>query len=84
MDIFFSYRIEAEAKMGIDYETGEYCETYSQVKFGGAKKDATQEELVNSHKELASVVADTFSIDVKYVTPISNEEYEKEMNEEEV
>ena len=82
MDIFFSYRIEAGAEMGIDYETGKPCETYSQIRFGEVKEGVTQDELNKHHKELVIAVANTFGIDAKYVIPISNEEYDRECNDD--
>lgn len=81
MDIFFSYKIGAGAEVAEDESEIPY-ECYSQIRFEEAENEMSQEELNKHHRELVSCVADTFRVDSKYVIPISNEEYEKKMNEE--
>ena len=81
-DLRFPYRIEEEAGIANDGQ-GNDVEAYIQIKIGNAKKAITEEEYDAMHEENRHTVANMLEKDVKWITPITGEEYENNVDEEE-
>lgn len=58
-----------------------YAECYATVKLQNCRDDATAEEIEKAHIEMMS--KGFVGIDQQYITPISMEEYNQEMGEDE-
>ena len=80
MDIRYCYRVSAEAGLAHDLETSEPSEAYFEIKLGDAKKEPTDYQ--ESHIRFGILMAKQQSWDPQWVTPISNEEYDQECNDE--
>ena len=74
----FHYRIEKEAGLSTDDQTGEqspiYCRTIIQY-----ENPMDEETLAYAHMHYAVQLSDEQNIPFEYITPISAEEYQKEM-----
>ncbi|WHX50533.1 hypothetical protein QNH46_07760 [Paenibacillus woosongensis] len=81
MEIRFCFRLTAEAGWARDTETGEPAECYTQVKLGGAKNLPENYEAM--HKSLCGAVAAQIGVNPEYVIPISQEEYDENVDPEE-
>lgn len=74
----FAYRIGKEANLAYDTETGEPTECYTKIRIDGCRENITEEEYKESHRALIKEL----EIPLKFITPISLEEYERETSEE--
>lgn len=84
MDVRFCYEIAAEAGFAHDTVTGENAPAYMQVKFGGAKNPPTPEEYLVKHEgSIRDSVAAQLRISPDLLKPISTEEYDATMGEDE-
>lgn len=76
----FHYRIEKEAGLSVDEETGEMFPVYSkiEIKYENEMKEDT---LQFAHEiYYKNEISKENEIDLKHITPISKEQYEEEMN----
>ena len=80
MKLRFCYLLSAEAGMAEDLETGEPASCYIQVKIDANKLPESYEE---SHVRIGKVLAKQHDWEPEWVTPISTEQYDKNMYEEE-
>ena len=78
--IEIAYRIDPGAHMAED-ENGNPTECYIKVKMQNCRDDATAEEIEKAHIEMMS--KGFVGIDPQHITPISMEEYNQEMGEDE-
>lgn len=74
----FAYRIKKEAKLAYDTETGEPAECYTKIQIDGCRENITEKEYEEAHRALIKEL----EIPLKFVTPISLEEYERETSDE--
>ena len=78
----FCYMVDARAKLGTDFETGEPCEVYMQVtpEFEAEVPVGIQEEM---HQLYGKYYAEELlNIKPEYTHPISNEEYDANTDDE--
>ncbi|BFH12657.1 hypothetical protein PMJ10TS2_46220 [Paenibacillus melissococcoides] len=78
-DLRFCYRISEEAKMAHD-EYGNPAECFSQIKLSDCKNPP--EDYNAAHKKMGVSLAKEIGISPEWVIPISEEEYDAEMDEE--
>lgn len=78
----FCYRVEKEAGLGIDHETKEPCAVYAEAKMPN-DRELTPDEYQAAHKDAIGVIAKYLGVDAKHVTPISQEEYDANVDPEE-
>ncbi|MGG4438214.1 hypothetical protein AAXE64_27065 [Priestia megaterium] len=80
-ELNFYYRIEKEAGLGINTETGEDTEVYMQRTYYFEKPLTPEKE--NQLKALALLDSeDIFGVDHQYITPISKSEYDRNTEED--
>lgn len=82
-DLKFPYRISAEAGIATNDEDGSNSEAYIQITIGGYKESITDEHYDKMHEEQRESVAGMLKTDVEWITPITGEEYEANVDEEE-
>ncbi|GAV13250.1 hypothetical protein [Paenibacillus sp. NAIST15-1] len=83
VDLRFCFLIKPEAEMAHD-EYGDSAECYTQIKLGNCKKaPETQDDYDAIHKKLAGNLAKQIGLDPEWVVPISEEEYDAEIEGEE-
>jgi len=80
-DLKFPYRISAEAGLAHDGE-GNNDEAYLRLKIGGCKKAITSKQYAEMHEENRHTMAKMLKKKVEWITPISGEEYEANMDDE--
>ncbi len=73
----FCYRIEKEANLAVDTETGESAEAYTEINLGTDNVVIEGEEYNKLHNSAASGVASMLNINPEHVILISIEEYEE-------
>lgn len=80
-DLYFHYRIEKEAGFGKD-ENGNPCEVYMQLTLGECNtKTREAEKEKQAHVDSVPGIADILCTKPEYITPITLEEYAKNMDE---
>ena len=76
----FYYRIEKEAGLSTDDETGEQFPVYCHIKIHH-ENEMSEDTLDYAHKiHYPLQLSAEHGMDVAHITPISKEEYEQEMN----
>lgn len=78
----FCYRVEKEAGLGINNETQEPCAIYAEAKLPN-DRELTPDEYQAVHKDTIGVIVTYFGVDAKHITPISQEEYDANVDPEE-
>ncbi|WII39685.1 hypothetical protein [Paenibacillus thiaminolyticus] len=78
-DLRFCYRISEKAKMAHD-EYGNPAECFAQIKLNDCKNPP--EDYDAAHKKMGVSLAKEIGISPEWVIPISEEEYDAEMDEE--
>lgn len=81
MDIRFCFRLTAEAGMARDTQTGEPVECFTQVQLGGAKHAPADYNAM--HDSLRVSVAAQIGVKPEYVIPISQAEYDENVDSDE-
>ena len=76
MDIRFCYKIAAEAEVAHDTETGEPTSAYLQIRLGEV------EDYAAKHEQLRTSAARLLQISPEHITPISQEQYDEEADDE--
>lgn len=81
MRVYYCFRLGKELDLGEDVETGEPCEVYMRVS-ADTKKEISEEEYKDQHEAFKKVIAYQMEVDENYITPISQEEYSENVDEE--
>lgn len=83
-DLRFPFRISAEAGVAYDIETNESAEAYFEIKLERCKKQQiTEEKYKKFHESQRLAIANMMGLKPEWITCISPEEYEANMDEEE-
>jgi hypothetical protein len=77
----FCYRIAKEAEIGWDNELNEPCEVYTQMSID-TEKEVPQDLKDSMHLKLKDGMASQIGIDAGYLTPITVEEYDANVDED--
>lgn len=75
----FCFRVEKEAELGWDNELNEPCEMYSEIAIT-TEKEVPQDLKDSTHIELKSGMASQLGVNPEYLTPISEDEYDKNVD----
>ncbi|GEM_PF-1549069 len=77
----FCYKIAKEAEIGWDNELNEPCEAYTQMSID-TEKEVPQDLKDSIHLQLKSGIASQMGINTEYLTLITVEEYDTDVDED--
>ena len=80
-DLFFYYRISEKAEFGID-ENDNPCEVYCRIKLEECNTETRDKEKEEKVHNDVKTIAELLQTKPEYITPISKEEYDKNMEDE--